>query len=131
MKTLNYFGLLLCFFIGLTFVGCGDSDSDSLDQTSDSIIGTWYGGFDGDSWELTFNSNGTATLFCVGDNAMWKYNCTKKDNIYTLRITNRPDGHSDDFDKLRVEYVNENRILVYSDFGDGDDRLYGTMTKNH
>lgn len=108
-----------------------NSDSDSVVQTSDPIIGTWYGNFDYYYCELTFNSNGTATLFSISDNAVWKYNYTKKDKTYTLRITKRPDGFSDDLDKLRVEYVSENRVLVYSDFGDGDDRLYGAMTKNH
>lgn len=129
MKTLNYFGLLLCCLMSLTFVGCGDSDSNSVVPTSDPIIGTWYGDYDEESCELTFNSNGTATLYSIGDNAIWRYNYTKKDNIYTLRVTKRPDGYSDDWDKIRVEYISENRILLYEDFGDGDDDLAGTMTK--
>ena len=97
---------------------------------ADPIIGVWHGIIDGKDCKLTFGSDGTATLLRTDNNAVWRYSYTKKNNEYTMRVTLRPNGHGDDWDQLRVEYVNENMILVYSDFEDDENRLYGTLTRN-
>lgn len=130
MKKLKYLlGLLLCMSFSLTFVACDDDEKNI--ETSEPILGVWYGEIDEENCELTFKNDGTATLAANegSEVVIFKYTYKRNGSKYPLRITQRPEGWGDDWDLLLVEYVNESRILVYSDFGDGDDRLYGTMTK--
>ena len=132
MKYFKYYAICVMAFVSIgTFIAC-DSDKEKNDYgvKDDTILGTWYGEIDGDDCELTFNGNGKATLLDNDDDVVFKYSYTKKNDDYILRISERPKGYSDDWDQLRVEYINQSKILVYSDFGDGDDRLYGTMTRS-